>query len=76
MDGLGLNQAEFDWIKVPKKRQVLIKRKGGESVILDVDLSPLGRYLKIFDSGASAIRRCNDLRKGKLDDWKETYLNG
>lgn len=76
MTGLGLNQAEFDWIKVPKKRQVLIKRKGGESVILDVDLSPLGNYLKIFDSGASAIKRCNQLRKGNLDDWKNTYLNG
>jgi type IV secretion/conjugal transfer VirB4 family ATPase len=75
MTGLGLNQAEFDWIKVPKVRQALLKRKGGESIILDVNLAPLGNYLKIFNSGASAIRRCNDLRKGNPHDWKNDYLN-
>lgn len=75
MEGLGLNQAEFDWIKIPKTRQALIKRKGGESVILNVDLAPLGPYLKIFDSGASAIRRCNTLRKENAHGWKEIYLN-
>jgi type IV secretion/conjugal transfer VirB4 family ATPase len=73
VDQLGLNEREFEWIKTPRKRQVLVKRREGESVVLDVDLSPLGDYLKVFDSGASAVRRMNENRR-EYADWKRRFL--
>jgi len=74
--GLGLTAEEFDWVRRPQEgRKVLIKRRNGASVVVDVDLSGLGRYLKAFASGADAVNRCNELR-GRRDDWKDAYLAG
>jgi len=71
-DGLGLTDEEILWLKQPNKRQVMLKRRGGESTILNVDLSPLGNLLHTFDSGATginALRNC--IKEG--GDWKTTY---
>lgn len=72
--GLGLTEQEFNWIKKHKGgRQVLIKRREGASVVVDVDLSGMGRYVRGFASGADSVRRLNELRRER-DDWKEAFL--
>lgn len=75
IDNLRLNETEFNWIKNPHPRQVMIKRKEGESVIVDVDLSPLDRYLRVFDSSAESIKKVETLRH-ETTDWKQLYLSG
>lgn len=75
IDGLGLNEAEFDWIRTPSNRQMLMKRKGGESTVLDINLAPLGDYLNMFDSSSKAVKRLRD-EKALGGDWKERFLQG
>lgn len=74
IDQLGLNEREFEWIKKDHPRQVMIKRKSGESVIVNIDLSPLGDYLKVFNSSKDAIREMNQFQEGYGHGWKEKYL--
>lgn len=76
VDMLGLTEAEFEWVRRAQGRQILIKRRGGSSVVVDSDLSGLGRYLGVFQSGADAVRRLNELRRERPDDWKDAYLAG
>ena len=72
--GFGLTDAEFDWIQKPHQRKAMIKRPNtGESAILDVDLKPIGRGLKVFDSSTKAVRKLNDLRRSTTD-WREAFL--
>ncbi len=73
--GLGLNESEFAWIKAPSKRQVMVKRREGESTIINVDLSQLGNYLRVFDSAATSVVRLNKLRK-RGEEWRHVYLTG
>ncbi len=73
IEGLGLNEREFIWLKEDHPRHILVKRKSGESVILNVDLSSLNGYLKIFNSDASEVKRLNDFRKAG-GDWKNEFL--
>ena len=72
--GFGLTHAEFQWIRQSHPRQVMIKRREGESTILNIDLSPLGRHLKIYDSAATAAQRANTLRKAYSSDWRQRFL--
>lgn len=76
MDTLGLNEAEFKWIKTTdvKSRRVLLKRRGGESVLLDVNLSGLGNLLKIYDSSADAVQRLRSLRAEHGENFLSHYL--
>jgi len=75
-EGLRLNDQEFAWLTTTAKpREVLVKRKGGESTILNVDLSSLGPYLRGFNSSVDAVAHLNELRKSR-DDWKQAYLFG
>lgn len=73
-EGIGLNQSEFEWIKTPSHREVMLKRRGGESVILQTDLSSIGKYLKAFDSSSSSISNLKKMMK-QTDNWKTDYLN-
>lgn len=57
------------------KRAILIKRATGESVVLDVDLSPLGSYINIFSSGRASVRMATDMQKEFGKGWVEHYLN-
>lgn len=75
-DVLRLNDKEFKWVTQDHPRQVLIKKKSGESVILNVDLLPIGKYLNVFDSGKVAINRMNKLRAEDPTNWKHNFLNG
>jgi type IV secretion/conjugal transfer VirB4 family ATPase len=71
--GLGLTDAEFRWIKEASKRQVMIKRRGGESTVVNVDLAPLGKYLKVFDSASTSVAALSKLR-AKGGEWRHAYL--
>lgn len=72
--GLGLTDAEYEWLLRPHNRRVLVKRPNtGESVILDVDLKPLGRGLKVFDSSTRAVKKLEQLRRSRTD-WQEAFL--
>jgi len=46
-----------------------------ESVILNVDMSGLGPYLQLFNSGRKAVLLAEELRKLHGDKWVETYLD-
>lgn len=58
------------------KRSILIKRPmTGESVIVDVDLSPLGNMLKIFSSSSQDVSLVSDLYRQFEGQWVERYLH-
>lgn len=74
IQGLGLNQEEFNWIRTPNSnREVMIKRNGGGSVILNVDLSHLGKHLKLFSSEKSDVQKMELLQQ--QEKWVEHYLD-
>jgi len=81
---LGLTQQEFNWVtRKPDGRnrqfspyEVLVKRKDGQSVILDLNYKPLGKLLKGFDSSAEAVKRAHQLMAVHGDDWKTAFLEG
>jgi type IV secretion/conjugal transfer VirB4 family ATPase len=75
---MGLNDSEFNWIKTPNpERQVMIKRRGGESIIVDVDLACLGENINLFSSGHEysskliRIEREQERRKKEDKNYKE-----
>lgn len=45
-----------------------------ESVVLDINLSKLGKYLKIFDSSSSAVDFLKQCQNKFQDQWREAYL--
>lgn len=58
------------------KRSILIKRPmSQESVIVDVDLSPLGPHLKIFSSSSRDVSLVSDLYRKMEGKWIERYLH-
>ncbi len=77
---LNLTEAEMNFVKNPTstvrfmKRSVLVKRRS-ESVILDVDLSSLGEYLRLYRSGTQAVIEANKLINQYGDrEWVAHYL--
>jgi type IV secretion/conjugal transfer VirB4 family ATPase len=75
IDALGLNESEFHWLTAGNKpREALIKRKSGESTIVNVDLLPLGHYLKAFDSSVDAVSHAKQLMEAHGDAWKTAFL--
>lgn len=75
-EGLGLNEREFEWVKHPRgKREVMLKRKNGGSVILNIDLSCLGPHLHILASGTDKVRLAEELILSEADTWLSEYLN-
>jgi type IV secretion system protein VirB4 len=76
----GLTDREMDFIKgrlsVSRRlrRAVLVKRASGESVILDVDLSPLGPLLKIFRSDEPSKAEAEMCMRKFGADWLRQYL--
>ena len=55
------------------KRTVLMKKKN-ESVILNIDLSVLGKYFKLYKSDNNLVKYVNELKKQEGDQWVDTYL--
>ena len=60
------------------RRAVLVKRiapENNEAVILDIDLSPLGPYLKLYRSGSDSVQLVKQLQvQFGLENWKDRYL--
>ncbi len=75
-----LTDREWDYIKgnmgISRKlpRSVLVKRATGESVILDVNLQPLGEYLNIFRSDEASKAKADEMMDVYGDNWLEYYL--
>lgn len=76
IDELGLNDQEFNWVRNAdtKNRQVMIKRRGGNSVIINVDLSSLGRYLNLFTSSSANVNILEKYQKQASSNPIEEYL--
>jgi type IV secretion/conjugal transfer VirB4 family ATPase len=75
IDEIGLTAEEFKWIKTSGGRQVMIKKKNAETVVLNIDLSSLGNYLKVFDSATETVKKVETLKKRHPKDWMDKYLN-
>jgi type IV secretion system protein VirB4 len=75
-----LTESEWAYIKgdlpVARRlaRSVLVKRAGGESVVLDTDLTPLGPSLRIFASGRESVALASDLQRRFGEEWLGHYL--
>ncbi|WP_162915202.1 hypothetical protein [Desertibaculum subflavum] len=77
---LELTPAQWDYVKGTSRlgrslrRSVLVKR-GREAVILDIDLSALGPYLKIYRSGIEPVNLMHFLKlKYGADRWLAEYI--
>lgn len=59
-----------------KKFAVLVKRYGehDESIILNTDLSSLGQYMKIFNSGRPNVLHMQDMMREHPEDYVQQYL--
>lgn len=74
-DEIGLNSAEFDWIKTAGGRQVMVKKNNAETVILNVDLSPMGKHIKVFESSFDVVNAITKIKTSNPDGWIDEYLN-
>jgi type IV secretory pathway VirB4 component len=77
--GLGLTHDEYEWVKnTPKsKRQFMLKRKDGGSIILDANLAHLGGRLSLL-RGDKDIQKTYDNILSKddpLTDWQQRLIN-
>ena len=77
---LELTPAQWEYVKGTSRlarnlrRSVLVKR-GREAVILDIDMSALGPYLKVYRSGAEPVKLMRELQqKWGADKWLAEYL--
>ena len=75
-----LTDFEWDYIKGfsrisrELKRSVLVK-KPGESVILNIDMSPLGKFLQLYRSGSEPVKIVKELQQQwGMQDWVSHYL--
>lgn len=77
VDEIGLNSAEFDWIKTTGgNREVMVKKSNAETVILNIDLSRLGIDLKVFNSSSQDVAAVKRLQRKYPNNWIEKYLEG
>ncbi|MBN8828960.1 MAG: hypothetical protein J0H68_09665 [Sphingobacteriia bacterium] len=76
IESLGLNESEFNWIvNCTEPYQVLVKKKeSGKSVILDVNLSHLGKNLKLLSSQKDNVEAMKSYKQQYPDNWIEKYL--
>lgn len=79
---IGLTTEEKDFLKTtsPSERKVLIKQgfsneKGIKaSVIADLNLIGLGKYLKVFSSSITDVKAMKELKIQYPNNWREEYL--
>jgi type IV secretion system protein VirB4 len=76
-----LTDFEWDYIKGfsrisrELKRSVLVK-KPGESVILNIDMSPLGNLLQLYRSGSEPVKIVKELQQQwGMKEWVSHYLS-
>lgn len=74
-DIYNLKDTEIDWIKYDgEPRQILFKRNGGSSVVLDVDLSSLNGYLELFDSSTEKRKKMQALQQDDSINWVDELI--
>jgi type IV secretion/conjugal transfer VirB4 family ATPase len=73
--GMGITDSEFNWIKKTKsKYQVMVKRKGGGSTIMDINLSGLGEHLVLLQSEASLVKSFEESKERYGNKWIEHFI--
>ncbi|TLD79948.1 AAA family ATPase [Helicobacter sp. MIT 05-5293] len=75
-DQLSLTNSEINFLQNTTKasRRVLLKRKE-ESAILDVNLSRIGEYLRIFSSEVEDVNALIESKKLYPQEWRSVYLD-
>jgi len=73
--GVGLNENEFNWIKSYSggKREIMVKRKTGESIILDIDLSNLGKHINLLRSEKAVLDAYANFKD--QPNWQKLLMN-
>lgn len=68
----GLNAAEIKWVQDSQgKRQVLIKKRGEQGVILNIDLKYYGKYLHLISGNPQDSKQLERLMKEFPDDYEK-----
>lgn len=76
MIGITDSEAKFLMTAGTNSRKVLLKMKlRGESAILNVDLSKLGNYLRVFSSSSDNVMWMKKLQKEYPQEWRDIYIN-
>lgn len=73
---LNLTTTELRFLSETAKdeRKILLKTKNNGSQILDINLSRLGQYLKVFNSDSINVKKMKDLIHSDPKNWRESYL--
>ncbi len=54
----------------------MLLKKANESVILNIDLSPLGNLLQLYRSGAEPVKIVKELQQQwGMTEWVDKYLS-
>ncbi|MBN8828993.1 MAG: hypothetical protein J0H68_09835 [Sphingobacteriia bacterium] len=70
-----LNESELNWIvNCKEQHQVLIKKVNQGSVIVDVNLSHLGKLRKLLSSNSQDVEKASLFKQTNPEDWVEKYL--
>ena len=76
-----LTDFEWDYIKgfariVKDLKHSVLLKKANESVILNIDLSPLGNLLQLYRSGAEPVKIVKELQQQwGMTEWVDKYLS-
>jgi len=75
-----LTESEWDYIKgnnrlANKFEHTVLLKKPNESVILTIDLSSLGKHLKLYSSDNDLVQKVQKLQEREGDKWVESYLS-
>jgi len=75
---LALTENELDFLEKtdPSEYKVLFKnRKDKSSIVLDINLSSLGKYLNVFNSDSNKVSEVRKMKNNFGTNWREEYLN-
>jgi len=67
-DGFGVGDVEWEYLTNSRKitasgfKHTVLVKKEDESVVLDIDLSPLGELLKVYSSDAADVKKLDTLK--------------
>ncbi len=73
---LNLTPTELNFARSRNKsRQVLLKMNlSNQSAILNIDLSRLGKHLRVFSSSSDNVMLMKELKELYPNDWRNMYL--
>ena len=74
-DALGFTDREIEWIKTPSAdREVMVKRHGGESIILNADLSGLDELIYLYSGKLDDVTKAAYIKANHPEDWVERFI--